>query len=234
MSKHSATKAITQFAILMTLTVAGETAMSYEEPDYTVIHKEGDIEYREYTPYLVAETVIENVDGYKDAGNEGFRRLFRYITGSNRTQAEITMTVPVQQTPVSEKIAMTVPVQQTGAGDGWKLAFTLPANFTMQTAPVPTDSRITVREVPGRTMAVLRYSGRWTESNFTQKKSALRAALEQDGIENIGEMQSAVYNAPFTLPFMRRNEVMVEVNRAPSANQSLASEQFAVGSATTY
>ena len=168
--------------------------MSYEEPDYKVIYKDGDIEYREYAPYLIAETVIENEDDYKDAGNEGFRRLFRYITGNNRSQSEISMTVPVQQAPASEKIAMTVPVQQADAANGWSLSFTLPSNYTMQSAPVPADSRIRVREVPGRTMAVLRYSGRWTERNFTRKKSMLREALERNDIESIGDMQSAVYN----------------------------------------
>ena len=205
--------------------------MSYEEPDYTVIYKEGGVEYREYAPYLVAETVIENVEDYKDAGNEGFRRLFGYITGNNRTQSEISMTVPVQQTSVNQKIAMTVPVQQTDAADGWRVAFTLPAKFTVETAPVPTDARIQVREVPGRTVAVLRYSGRWTESNFSKNQAALRAELEQGGIDAVGEMQSAVYNAPFTPPFMRRNEVMVEVNRVPESIETLAAEEFAVGGA---
>jgi hypothetical protein len=231
MSTQAVTKAITQIAILMTLMFAGEAAMSYEEPDYMVIYKEGEIEYREYAPYLVAETVIENVEDYKDAGNEGFRRLFGYITGNNRTQSEISMTVPVQQTPINQKIAMTVPVQQTNAADGWRLAFTLPAKFKMETAPVPTDARIQVREVPGRTVAVLRYSGRWTESNFSKKQSTLRAELERSGIAAVGEMQSAVYNAPFTPPFMRRNEVMVEVNRVPESPETLAAEEIAVGGA---
>lgn len=203
--------------------------MSYEEPDYTVLYKDGSIEYREYSPYLIAETVIENVDDYKDAGNEGFRRLFRYITGNNRSQSEISMTVPVQQAPASVKIAMTVPVQQSNSNDGWSLAFTLPSDYTLETAPVPDDSRIRIREVPARTVAVLRYSGRWTESNFTKKKSALQEALTSRGIETIGQMQSAVYNAPFMPPFLRRNEVMVEVNRVPEAAETVATESLATG-----
>ena len=203
--------------------------MAYEEPDYTVVYKDGDVEFREYAPYLIAETIIENVDDYKDAGNEGFRRLFRYITGNNRSQSEISMTVPVQQTPVSEKIAMTVPVQQANAADGWALSFTLPSNYTFETAPTPVDSRIRIREVSGRTMAVLRYSGRWTERNFDKKSSNLLEVLDDSGVEVIGEMQSAVYNAPFTLPFLRRNEVMVEVNRVPTGEERLATENMAAG-----
>lgn len=204
--------------------------MSYEEPDYTVVYEDGDIEYREYAPYLIAETFIANEDDYKGAGNEGFRRLFRYITGNNRSRSEISMTVPVQQQPVSEKIAMTVPVQQADTSEGWSLAFTLPSEYTMETAPVPADARIKVREVPRRTMAVLRYSGRWTERNFTRKSSALREALERKGVESIGEVQSAVYNGPFVPPFLRRNEVMVEVSRAPEAAHQVATDRVAVGS----
>lgn len=232
MSNQFTIKIMTRIVLLLMVIFAGEAAMSYEETDYTVVYKEGAIEYREYAPHLLAETVIESSDDYKRAGNEGFRRLFRYITGSNRTQSKITMTVPVQQTPVSEKIAMTAPVQQSASANGWKLAFTLPADYSIQTAPVPNDSRIAVREVPGRTMAVLRYSGRWTESNFTKKQSALQTLLDQNDIETIGEMQSAVYNAPFTPPFMRRNEVMVEVNRVPDVTEAVAAEQFSVDSAS--
>lgn len=204
--------------------------MSLEQPDYRVAYKDGDVEYRQYDSYLVAETVIENVADYNDAGNEGFRRLFRYITGSNRKRSKIAMTAPVQQDPVSEKIAMTAPVQQTVAADGWRVAFMLPTEYSMETAPVPTDPRVRIREVPGRTMAVLRYSGRWTQSNFDRKKSALRAALDASDIETVGEIQSAVYNPPYTLPFLRRNEVMIEVIEAPQASASLAPEQLAVGS----
>jgi hypothetical protein len=230
MSTRIATKALTGVAIGLAFIFAGGAAMSYEEPDYTVIYEDGDIEYREYAPYLIAETIMANEDGYKDAGNEGFRRLFRYITGNNRSQSDISMTVPVQQTQVSEKIAMTVPVQQTDSNQGWSLAFTLPSTYTMETAPVPADSRIQVREVPRRIMAVLRYSGRWTEKNFTRKTSVLRAALEQHDVESIGEVQSAVYNGPFTPPFLRRNEVMVEVHRVPDSTERLATEDAVVDS----
>jgi hypothetical protein len=229
MSKQGAQKVLTQIAILLTLTFAGETAMSLEQPDYTVAYKDGDVEYRQYDSYLVAETVIENVEDYNDAGNEGFRRLFRYITGSNRNQSKIAMTAPVQQDPVSEKIAMTTPVQQTNAAGGWRVAFMLPTKYSMETAPAPTDPRVRIREVPGRMMAVLRYSGRWTESNFNKRKAALRAALSESDIETVGEMQSAVYNPPYTPPFLRRNEVMIEVMESPQARTSRAAEYLALG-----
>ena len=133
--------------------------MSLEQPDYTVIHREGDVEYRQYDSYLVSETVIENAGSYEAAGNEGFRRLFRYISGGNDSRAKIAMTAPVEQSQGrgSEKIAMTVPVQQSNSAEGWRVAFMLPSKYTLETAPQPRDPRVRVREVPGRLIAALRF-----------------------------------------------------------------------------
>jgi hypothetical protein len=232
MFKQTRPKTVSRIAILIALMFAGESAMSIEQPDYTVIYEDGDIEYRQYDSYLVAETVIENVEDSSSAGNEGFRRLFRYITGGNQGQSKIAMTAPVQQTPSSEKIAMTAPVQQVNSSEGWRVAFMLPTQYTMETAPVPTDPRIQIREVPGRLMAVLRYSGRWTERNRVEKRTSLFASIDANGIEQMGEMQSAFYDPPYTPPFMRRNEVMVEVNRSPAPSVAAGAEQFAVGQAS--
>lgn len=193
--------------------------MSLEQPNYTVVLKEGDIEYRQYEPYLVSETIIENAGSYEAAGNEGFRRLFRYISGSNASRSKIDMTVPVQQTPKSEKIAMTVPVQQTSTTEGWSVTFMLPRKYTLATAPQPQDPRVRVREVPARLVAVLRFSGRWTDRNFQAKMGALLASMEAESVQPISEMQSAMYSAPYIPPFLRRNEVMVEVDRMPAAAQ---------------
>jgi hypothetical protein len=205
---------------------AGESAMSYEQPDYTVLYENDDVEYRQYEPYLVSETVIENSDDSKDAGNEGFRRLFKYITGANQGQAKISMTAPVSQAP-SEKISMTVPVQQGESADGWQVSFMLPTEYTLETAPVPTDSRVYVREVPGRLMAVLQFSGRWTEKNYTRSQTELMESVNAESIDAIGEMQRAAYNAPFSLPFLRRNEVMVAVDRLPAAAEQAEGQQLA-------
>ena len=114
--------------------------MSYEQPDYTVLYENGDVEYRQYEPYLVSETVIKNSDDAENAGNEGFRRLFKYITGANQGQAKISMTTPVSQAP-SEKISMTAPVQQSESAGGWRVSFMLPTEYTLETAPVPTGTK---------------------------------------------------------------------------------------------
>lgn len=203
------------FAAVMLL--AGGTAMSIEKPKYEVVYTDGEVEYRQYEPYLVAETRITNASSYKAAGNEGFQRLFRYISGGNSSRAKIAMTAPVQQSS-GEKIAMTAPVSQAENADGWAVAFMLPTRYTMETAPVPADQRVQIREIPGRLMAVKRFSSRWTEGNFARREADLLAVLSAEAIETVGKVERAAYNSPFTLPFMRRNEVMVQVDRLPATS----------------
>jgi hypothetical protein len=227
MSQQPNRNSVRRAALLAGLVLIGESAMSLEQPNYEVVYRDRDIEYRQYESYLVSETVVENAGDYGAAGNEGFRRLFRYITGSNRAKAEIAMTAPVAQEPVSEKIAMTVPVQQSGSADGWRVAFMLPSEYTLDTAPEPTDPRVRVREVPGRLVAVLRYSGRWTERNFAEKKAALQAGLKSADVAPLGDYQSALYNPPYMPPFLRRNEVMVEVEHLPEAAVTAAASHRA-------
>jgi len=201
--------------------LAGGTAMSYEQPDYEVVFTDGDVEYRQYEPYLIAETAIQNVDDYRDAGAEGFKRLFAYISGANKSQQEISMTVPVAAAEISssaknEKISMTVPVQQSQSTTGWTMSFTLPGAYDASTVPLPADSRVYIREVPGRLMAVRRFASRWTEKSFSRQEGKLRADLDAAQVISAGEIERAVYNAPFSLPFTRRNEVMVAVNGLPA------------------
>ncbi len=195
---------------------SGGCATSYQEPAYAVLHRSGGVEYRQYDPYLVAETVVAGSADFDGAGAEGFRRLFKYITGANTGQAKITMTVPVSQAAPSEKIAMTVPVQQVNSASGWRIAFMLPAQYTLDTAPTPTDSRVRIVAMPGKLTAALRYSGRWTESNYHARRDELMRILVAAGIKPLAEPRLARYNAPFSLPFLRRNEVLIEVNKVPA------------------
>ncbi len=201
--------------ILSVLVIAYSiTTMATEEPAYKLVAVSGGVEYRQYEPYLVAETVIEGESDRDSASNEGFRRLFKYISGANTTKTSIAMTAPVQQTP-GRKIDMTAPVQQTSAADGWKVGFTVPAVFTQATVPLPTNPQVSIRAVPGQLMAVLKYSGRWTDKNLKQHSDELLQKLSAAGITTAGDVMSAAYNAPFTPPFMRRNEVMIAVDKTP-------------------
>lgn len=200
--------------ILAVLFTAQATAI--EEPQYTVLYKNDNIEYRQYESYLVAETKITDKNSRDEAANEGFRRLFKYITGANTSQSKIAMTAPVQQTKLSEEIAMTAPVQQVESEDGWRIAFMMPSKFSLIDAPIPEDDRITVYEVPGRLMAVIRYSGRWTQSNIDKHEKILIDHITEKNITTFGNIEFAAYNAPFTLPFMRRNELMIEMGQLPN------------------
>jgi len=200
-------------------------ANAIEMPDYEVVYTDGSVEYRQYEPYIVAETVVKNSSSYRGSSNEGFMRLLRYITGANESQSDIAMTTPVQQTPPSEKIDMTAPVQRNETEEGWRVAFMLPSSFTMDTAPTPTNNEISLRLIPKQFMAVIRYSGRWTERNFNRHKEQLLESLEESNIKTIGVAESAAYDAPYVLPFLRRNEVMIEVNSLPNHDNTVVTTE---------
>jgi len=188
--------------------------MAIEEPAFEVIKTEGDVELRHYSPFIIAETFIKEAKSRNAASNTGFRRLFNYITGDNSNQEKIAMTAPVIQADEKAKgvkIDMTAPVQQKQTDNEWQIAFVLPDNFTMDTAPIPSDPTIKLRQVEPRTMAVLRFSGRWSDKNIRKHEDLLLTQLAAMDLRLIGETEFAAYNAPFALPFMRRNEVMIEV-----------------------
>ena len=211
------------FALLLLMTTLKANAI--EMPDYEVVYTDGSVEYRQYEPYIVAETLVKNSSSYRGSSNEGFMRLLRYITGANESQSDIAMTAPVQQTPANEKIDMTAPVQRNETEEGWRVAFMLPSSFTMDTAPTPTNNEISLRLIPKQLMAVIRYSGRWTERNFNRHKEELLESLEESNIKTIGVAESAAYDAPYVLPFLRRNEVMIEVNSLPNHDNTVVTTE---------
>lgn len=180
-----------------------------EKVQYAVLEKDRAIEVREYQPYLVAETLVDS--DFKDAGNVAFRRLFNYISGANQTKESIAMTVPVEQQAASEKIAMTAPVTQQAAGDKFAVSFVMPARYTLETIPQPTDEAVTIREVPGYRAAVIRYSGTWSQKRYEAKKAVLEAFIKDNGLITAGEPIWARYDPPFQLWFLRRNEVVIPI-----------------------
>jgi effector-binding domain-containing protein len=131
--------------------------MVIEEAPYIVVEHEDGFEIRDYAPHLVAETVV---DGELDeAANKAFSRLFRYISGANRSREKVAMTAPVSQEPHGERIAMTAPVGQERIEERWAVSFMMPASYRMETLPVPEDPQVSLRQVPARRMATVRYSG---------------------------------------------------------------------------
>lgn len=180
--------------------------MAIEEPSYSVVSRNDSIEIREYQPYVVVETYVEA--GFESAGNEGFRRLFRYITGANAGGEEISMTAPVAQQAGTE-IAMTAPVGQLRDSGGHWVSFMVPSQYSFATAPRPTEPRVRLRQVPAQLVAAIRYSGFWSERRFAQEKGRLEAFMSEAGLEAAGEPQIARYDAPYVPPFMRRNEILI-------------------------
>jgi len=190
--------------------LASPFAMAIEEPAFRVLEQDGSFELREYTSYVVAETRV--AADFDSAGNVAFQRLFRYISGNNAGQRKIAMTAPVTRTR-GEKIAMTAPVSQQAEGTGYRVAFTLPSSYTLATAPKPLDPGIEIRAVPARLVSVWRYSGRWTEEKYLDSERKLRAAIDARGLLAQGEPILARYNPPFMPWFLRRNEVLIPVQR---------------------
>jgi hypothetical protein len=199
-------------AVLLFVTLFGAPApvSAYEEPKYSVERTYDAFDLRRYAPQLVVETSARG--DFDEARREAFMRLFRYIAGANRTNAKISMTVPVTSAAAGEKIAMTVPVTSAVATSGGTvMQFVVPSRYTAATVPQPTDPRISIREIGARLVAARRYSGRSNRANYERELGELRSGLQAAGLEAIGEPLFAVYNGPFTPWFMRRNEVLIEV-----------------------
>ena len=183
--------------------------MALEEAKYTVVMKEGSCELRQYEPHTIAETMVEG--DFDKAGNEGFRRLFKYISGENQKKQSIAMTAPVSQDAGSEKIAMTAPVSQERTGGQWRIAFVMPAEYTLDTLPQPADPKVSLRQVPSRRMAAITYSGSWSRERYEKHRTLLEAFMLKKKLQPLGEPVLARYNSPFTLWFLRRNEVLIPV-----------------------
>jgi hypothetical protein len=202
-------------------------AMAIEEPAFERLVEDGDFELRRYAPFVVAETFVDGDLG--TASNRGFRLVADYIFGNNRAvrpvadgSERIAMTAPVVVEPTrSEKISMTAPVvvqPQPGAGgaapasaDRWRVAFVMPREYTLTTLPRPNNPAVTLREVPAQQVAVRRFSGLAGEQKVREMTDELLAWVAARGLQPDGTPQLARYNPPWTLPFLRRNEVTVTV-----------------------
>lgn len=204
MSKLSAIVFISAFTLM-----GATTAMATEEAKYTVAIKEEAFELRDYQPHILAEIVVDgNID---DASSKAFGSLFGYISGKNKSRNKVAMTAPVSQSPASEKIPMTAPVGQQSAGKKWAVSFMMPASYTMETLPKPDDPEVTLRAVPARRIAAIRYSGLWSEKRYLEHKLQLETWIRKNKLKASGEASWARYDPPFKPWFMRRNEILIPV-----------------------
>ena len=185
--------------------------MAIEEPSYEVIEQTGNFELRVYPPMIVAETLVAG--SMNAASNAGFRAIAGYIFGGNTSQSgapeKISMTSPVTMKPASEKIDMTAPVSTQAADGQWRVQFVMPGKYTMETLPTPDNPAVDLRELQEAHYAVLRFSGLVGERNMQKKIAELMQWVREKGIRPDGTPELARYDPPWTLPFLRRNEIMI-------------------------
>ncbi len=197
--------------------------MAIEEPSYEVIEKSEEFEIRQYAPMIVAEVMVDG--DMTTASSRGFRLIAGYIFGKNTKLAigqTPSMTIPSENVSLgsSEKIAMTVPVtvepQEITGSDfqkakTWRVQFVMPSQFTLETLPKPTDPSVQLRQVPAKRFAVLNYTGFNGTEKVSEKVQFLMEWLDKKKLKPINLPQLARYNPPWSLPFLRRNEILIEI-----------------------
>lgn len=181
--------------------LAAQTASAIEEPRFETLRRSGDFELRRYAPMIVAETFVQG--DLSEASGDGFRVIAGYIFGNN---------VSVRGDG-NEKVAMTAPVtMEAGATERYRMHFVMPSAYTLETLPRPRDARVRLRELPARQMAVVRFSGFAGEDKVRERTNELLEWLRTEGLKPAGTPQLARYDPPWTLPFLRRNEVMLPLD----------------------
>lgn len=193
--------------VMLAVCLFAAPAMAVEEPAFQTVLKDGAFEIRDYPALVVAEVTVTG--DQKEAASKGFRLLAGYIFGGNKRKQSIAMTAPVAQRPTSEKIAMTAPVTQTQTAGEWAVRFTMPSAYSLETLPEPNDARIRLRMTPPSRFAVIRFSGLAQPSDVATKTAELLAWMQDRNLHDAGPATLAQYNPPWTLWFMRRNEVMI-------------------------
>jgi hypothetical protein len=176
-------------------------------PTYTVIEKRAGYEIRQYAPYVIAETP-QSTDG-----SSGFNALFQYISGNNVAQSKLPMSAPVLKTgdKTGQKLAMTAPVLKLHREGTGLIAFVMPPGYRLEELPRPQNPSVSLREIPGHRVAAAIFSGYAGAETISAKTGELLDSLRRDGVPVLSEPVTALYNPPWTPPFMRRNEILVEI-----------------------
>lgn len=201
------------FIFSIVILLFADLAMAIEEPKYTILEQSDAFELRAYAPKIIAETAVTG--DMDDASSAGFKRIADYIFGNNTAPAggneEISMTAPVtmEAEVKSAKISMTAPVTMEETDGQWRMHFVMPGQYTMETIPTPNNPAVVLREVPTSNYAVIKFSWLAGEDKVAKKTAELMAWLASKNITPTGKPQLARYNPPWTLPFLRRNEIMV-------------------------
>jgi hypothetical protein len=194
--------------VLIGVTLWGPIVSNVEQPKYKTVESSGNIEIRDYAPMIVAEAEVSG--DRRDAIGKGFRVIADYIFGKNTTAQKVPMTAPVTQQG-SEKIAMTAPVTQQGDGNTWRVRFIMPSSYTMETLPKPNNPAVELKQIGAKRYAVIRFSGMAGEDSLKRYTEELNAFIGAKKLTPLSAPTYAFFNPPWTLPFLRRNEVMVEI-----------------------
>jgi hypothetical protein len=181
-----------------------------EEPKFMLVEQSGAFELRDYPPLLVAEATVKGERAV--AINQGFRVIADYIFGNNIAAEKVAMTAPVTQQS-SEAVVMTAPVTQQAVGDSWTVRFIMPSQYTLETLPRPKNDAVTLKQVEGQRMAVIRFSGAADDQLLKEKSEALMADITKRSLSATAAATYAFYDPPWTLGFLRRNEVMIPVSK---------------------
>lgn len=192
---------------IIAFAAAGPIMSRVEQPEYKVEVSKGPYEVRLYGPMIAAEATVTGER--KAAIRDGFRLIAAYIFGANTPNAKIAMTAPVQQQ--KQTIAMTAPVTQQGSGQTWSVRFIMPKSWTMETLPAPNDARVVLKPVPQRRVVAVSFSGTASDAAIEQRTTELRRFAAERNLQTAGEPLFAFYNPPWTLPFLRRNEIILDV-----------------------
>jgi len=176
---------------------------------YRVIEQNSKYEIRQYHPYIAMQVEVEDTNG-NEALNQGFRILAKYIFGGNQSKKSIAMTAPVMSKS-GETIAMTAPVMETKEGNKMLVTFTAPPEYTLETLPKPNDQRIKFNVVESKKMAAYRFSWYYNKERMERKKKVFLNILKQDGKKILGVPSFAGYNGPGTIPFLIKNEILIEI-----------------------
>ncbi len=205
---------VATLAVVPLIIMSGCNMGQYEEPRYTATAPdENNIELRDYAPKIVAQ--VEVSGEREEAISQGFRMIADYIFGNNLPKEKIAMTAPViqQAAPAGEKISMTAPVlqQQSGATNKWVVQFVMPSEYTLATLPKPVNSAVQLRELPAKHMVAIRFSGSTRAANIAEHQALLDAYVNAQHLKTTGAPVLAFYDPPWTLPFFRRNEIMLEL-----------------------
>ena len=193
------------FLFLMSFSV-----LAIEEPEFTSIEKKGTFEIREYQPKLIAQVLVTGT--FDTASNKGFHLLADFIFGNNKTNEgskKIEMTAPVITHDGSEKIEMTAPVISEETERGWYISFNIPKQYSRETLPAPNNLEVKIIDVPTEKFAVISFSGLVREKKYTEMLNLLNEEMKKRNLDPKGSVILARYNPPWTLPFLRRNELML-------------------------